>query len=141
MAESQLMQFTSQVAGKHVDVEILTSRLQWTVRGHRQVVRMLPLWAISSVETSRALAGKSKLTVSLTAGVIEFKVGKAIAEQAKTMLTQLVTQREPLELDDTAGGWTWQHRRRIGQLGVASRHRNPDCHRVRQTEKPIAQVL
>ena len=101
MAESTLMQFTSQVAGKHADVKIATSRLQWTVRGHQQIVRMLPLWAISSVETSRALAGKSRLTVSSKAGVIEFRVDKAIAEQAKTTLTQLVKQQEPPKLDET----------------------------------------
>lgn len=101
MAESQLMQFASHVAGKRADVRIFTTRVQWTVRGHQHVVRMLPLWAISAVGTRRALPGKSTLTVASSAGVIEFRVDKAIAEQAATTLTQLVTQQEPPTLDES----------------------------------------
>ena len=101
MAESQLMHFTSLVAGKRADVRIFATRVQWTVREHQQVVRMLPLWAISSVDTRRALAGKLTLTVASRAGAIEFRIDKAIAQQAATTLTQLVTQQEPPNLDDS----------------------------------------
>lgn len=101
MAESQLMQFTSHIAGKRADVRIFTTRVQWTIRGHQQVVRMLPLWAISAIDTRRAMPRKSTLTVASNAGAIEFRVDKAIAEQAATTLTKLVTQQEPPTLDNT----------------------------------------
>ena len=101
MTESQLMQFESHVGGMRARVIILSSRVQWTVQGHQQVIRMLPLWAISSVTTRKSLARKSTLTVSSNAGVIEFRVDRAIAQQAENTLNQIVARQESPELDDS----------------------------------------
>ena len=100
MEESQLMQFTSRVDGNHAHVKILASRVQWIVRGPQQVIRMLPLRAISSVGTRKGVARRSTLTVSSNAGVIEFRVDKAIARQAENTLKKLVANLEPVKLED-----------------------------------------
>jgi hypothetical protein len=99
MQEIKLMQFASHIAGKRADVRILASRVQWTVRGRQHVIDVIPIGAIESVAAKRARPGKSMLTISSQASAIQFRVKRAVAEQAAAMLTDLVSQQVIPPLD------------------------------------------
>ena len=96
------MQFTSRIARAHANVKILASRLQWTIRGRQHVVGVLPIRAITSVTSNRALLRKSTLTVVSKAGALEFHVPTAVAQEAESMLRKLISQQDPPTLNDDA---------------------------------------
>ena len=77
--------------------------MQWTVRGRGEVIEMLPIGAITSVVTKKVLPGRAMLTVSSGVRAIEFRVKRATAEQAATVLTQIVAQLPAPKLNHSQG--------------------------------------
>jgi hypothetical protein len=95
------MRFTSHAAHVKAEVKIFSTHVQWSVRGCDDVVRMLPVGAITSVVTRRAMPGKSTLIVSHGSGSTAFRVRKPIGEQAVIVLTELVAGLQPAPVNDS----------------------------------------
>ncbi len=84
-----LMQFSARVGRSSACVRIKSSRLEWSLVGRQWVIQMAPLASISAVSTETGLS-RSNLFVTTTLGVADFCVDPDTAEQARTLLTQLI---------------------------------------------------
>lgn len=95
-----LMQFRSRVAGRNANVRILTNRVEWSTARRHPVTEMLPLTAISSVSTNRNRFTRN-IAVVTSRSTINFRVDKSIAEQATTLVRELLAQQPPPLADNS----------------------------------------
>ena len=87
------MQFSARVGSSSACVRIKPSRLEWSLVGRQWVIQMAPMASISAVSTETGLS-KSNLFVTTSLGVADFCVEPQTAEQARTLLTRLVTETQ-----------------------------------------------
>jgi hypothetical protein len=92
-SDAVLMQFTSHLCGRRADVRLLTTRIEWSHPGCDDVTQMLPVTAISSVETRRAGLTRRLVTVTSHAAAIEFRVDRSTATELGTLLDHLVEEQ------------------------------------------------
>jgi hypothetical protein len=100
MGDAPLMVFRSHVAGRNADVMILPGRVEWSCAGRHPVTETIPISAISSVSTGTAGFFKWKAVVTTNDNKVEFRVGRATAEQAAALLSQLVALHAPLTTNE-----------------------------------------
>jgi hypothetical protein len=101
VAEAELMRFTSHAAHVKADVKIFSTHVQWSIRGCDDVLRMLPVGAITSTVNRRAMPGKSTLIIASRSGSTAFRVRRAVGEQAVIVLTELVAGLRPAPVNDS----------------------------------------
>jgi hypothetical protein len=87
------MQFPARVGRSSACVRIKLSRLEWSLVGTQWVIQMAPMASISAVSFETGLS-KSNLFVTTTLGVADFCVDPEIAEQARTLLMQLMAEAQ-----------------------------------------------
>lgn len=111
----ELMEFKSHIDGKNADVAIYQDRIEWSRDGRVSLTRvaagaatagasllktgvrkgggseMIPIRSISSVTAQKDGLINWKVVVIASGNTIEFRVDKSTANQAKSLLTQLVT--------------------------------------------------
>lgn len=119
MQTTPLLKLKSHVDGKNADVEIFSDRIEWAKAGGLSATRltaaaftmgaslaatgarkgggseMIPVRSMSSVTTQKDGLRFYKLVVVSTGNTVEFRVDKAEAEAAKTLLTQLMVGSHP----------------------------------------------
>jgi hypothetical protein len=89
-----LMQFSARVGRSRACVRVQTSRLEWSLVGRQWVIQMAPMTSITAVRLEPGRL-KSNLIISMTVGTADFTVEPGTAEQARTLLMQLIdTQAE-----------------------------------------------
>jgi hypothetical protein len=93
MTDAVLMQFMSHTCGRRADVRLLATRIEWSHPGRDDVTQMLPVTAISSVETRRAGLTRRLVTVNSRAAAIEFRVDRSTATEFGTLLDHLVEEQ------------------------------------------------
>jgi hypothetical protein len=89
VVEGHLMQFPSCVDGEPADVNIVTSRISWTIAGQDRLVRMVPTTAISSVVVANRRRRKATLIVCTPRSRVEFDVRRDVADEAQRILAEL----------------------------------------------------
>jgi hypothetical protein len=99
--EVSLLQFQARVNGRTAHVKFFPSRVVWTVAGASSRTEMVPVIAISAIMTSKMANSKWSLIVLTNGKTIEFVVDKAIADQAASILQELVGER-PAPVDNAA---------------------------------------
>src|SRR5262249_14201906 len=94
---TQLMQFTSHIAGKNAMVAIYPdriewARLSWVSLAGRKNTNMIPIRQIQGITTHKAGLSYTTVRVATAGDVTEFRVTKREAEQVKSTLLQAMTQ-------------------------------------------------
>lgn len=121
MSQQPLMSFKSHVDGKNAEVAIYHDRVEWSQAGKVGLGKaalgaatmgaslaatgirkggsseVLPVRAITSVTASKDGMRYHKVTIIVTGNTIEFRCDKAEAEQAKSLLTQLMLGSHPAQ--------------------------------------------
>lgn len=121
MQTTPLLKLKSHVDGKNADVEIFADRIEWakvggvsagklaaaTFTGGLSLAKtgvrkgggteMIPVRSMASVTTKKDGLRFYKLVVVSTGNTVEFRVDKAEAEAAKTLLTQLMVGTHPAQ--------------------------------------------
>lgn len=99
MDAEPLMKFKSHIAGKNAEVAIFRDRIEWNVEKtvlHRNPAsEIIPMKNVSSVTMARDGFRNHKVTVVTTGNTIELRTDKSEAEEAKTLLTQLMLGSHP----------------------------------------------
>jgi hypothetical protein len=88
-----LMQFCARVGDDSAFVRIKSSRIEWSLVGNQWVVQMVPMASLSAVSTESG-PSRSNLFVTTNVGVADFRVEPETAEQARLLLTRLMSAAE-----------------------------------------------
>lgn len=121
MDSNPLMVLKSHVEGKNADVFIYADRIEWAKQGTVSLTRltagmatagasllktgvrkgggteMIPVRSMSSITTGKDGLRFHKVCIICTGNVVEFRVDKAQAEEAKALLTQLMLGTHPAQ--------------------------------------------
>ena len=93
-----LMQFPARIGRSNACVRVQKSRLEWSQVGRQWAIQMAPMTTITAV-TLEPGPLKSSLIISMTVGTADFSVESGTAEQARTLLMQLIAaaaERSPV---------------------------------------------
>ena len=119
METNSLYHFKSHIEGKNADVNIFADRIEWHREGgmskakalgamatgglslaatgirHKGGSEMIPVKSMTSVMTERDGLRFWKVTVTASGSSVDFRCDKSEAEQAKSVLTQLMLGNHP----------------------------------------------
>lgn len=121
METNSLYHFKSHIEGKNADVNIFVDRIEWFREGgmskakalgamatgglslaatgirHKGGSEMIPVKSMTSVLTERDGLRFWKVTVTASGNSVDFRCDKSEAEQAKSVLTQLMLGTHPAQ--------------------------------------------
>lgn len=88
-AGAPIMAFASHIAGKNAQVRIFPDRVEWTKAGMmgQKGAEMVPMRSISSVSLRKDGMINTVVQVATSGGLIEMRVGHALAQQVRACLT------------------------------------------------------
>ena len=127
METNSLYNFKSHIVGKNADVDIFADRIEWNLEGGISKAKalgalatggislaatgirkkganseMIPVKSLTSVTAGRDGLRFWKVTVTTSGNSIDFRCDRSEAEQAKSILTQLMVGTHPAQLKPTS---------------------------------------
>ena len=143
MDTNSLYHFKSHVSGKNADVNIFVDRIEWLRDGgmskgkalgalatggmsivatglrHKGGSEMIPVKSMTSVMTERDGLVYWKVTVTASGNSVDFRCTKLEAEQAKSVLTQLMLGTHPTQVKSSVSPSPVPARESTSTTGVA----------------------
>ena len=127
METNSLYNFKSHIGGKNADVNIFADRIEWSLEGALSKAKalgaiatggislaatgirkkganseMITVKSLTSVTVERDGLRFWKVTVTASGNLIDFRCDRSEAEQAKSILTQLMVGTHPAQLKPTS---------------------------------------
>jgi hypothetical protein len=111
-----LMQFSARVGSSRACVRVQKSRLEWSLIGRQWIIQMAPVTSITAIVVE-PMRPRSRLIVTTTVGMADFRVDPETADTAQELLMRLMSADPAVvdaATDDELINLTW----RLGTAAV-----------------------